>query len=213
MPKKVDPDVQRRRIADALIRVTAERGLEAVSLRHVASEAGATAGMVQHYFATKDEMIGFALEVVHERSQARIEAALAHLDTPPTALALLPIMLGELLPTDEERLAEARLTIGVLTHFASSDTDVDPFRDDARQWHEFIQSQIVQGQNDGMIRPDRDPEHETHVLLALLEGLGLHLLSRAMEPDAAIRTLQTHLGSLFAQQTPTDCTPIPEADR
>lgn len=202
MPKKVDPDVQRRRIADALIRVTAERGLEAVSLRHVAMEAGATAGMVQHYFATRDEMIGFALEVVHERNQARIEAAFAKIDTPPTAAVLLAVMLGELLPTDDQRLAEARLTVGVVTHLANSDTHAEPFREDARQWHQFIQNQIVQAQTDGVIGSERDPEHETHVLLALLEGLGLHLLSRAIEPDAATHTLRTHLESLFAQQTP-----------
>lgn len=122
----------------------------------MATEAGATAGMVQHYFATKDEMIGFALEVVHERNQTRIEAALAHLNTPPTPAVLLPIMLGELLPTDDERLAESRLTIGALTHLANSDTHADPFREDARQWHEFIQSQIVQAQTDGMIEPERD---------------------------------------------------------
>ena len=52
MPKKVDRQERRTRIADALMRVAADQGLEAVSLRHVAAEAGVSAGMVQHYFRT-----------------------------------------------------------------------------------------------------------------------------------------------------------------
>ena len=39
MPKKVDHAERRRLIADALMRVAAEQGLEAVSLRHVAAAA------------------------------------------------------------------------------------------------------------------------------------------------------------------------------
>ncbi|MGH3910171.1 MAG: TetR/AcrR family transcriptional regulator, partial [Pseudonocardiaceae bacterium] len=64
MPKRVDHRARRTQIADALMRVAATKGLQAVSLRHVAHEAGVSAGMVQHYFRTKDEMMTFALEVV-----------------------------------------------------------------------------------------------------------------------------------------------------
>ena len=57
MPKKVDHQERRTLIADALMRVAADQGLEAVSLRHVAAAAGVSSGMVQHYFRTKDEMM------------------------------------------------------------------------------------------------------------------------------------------------------------
>jgi AcrR family transcriptional regulator len=55
MPKKVDRQERRTLIADALMRVAADQGLAAVSLRTVAAEAGVSAGMVQPYFRTKDE--------------------------------------------------------------------------------------------------------------------------------------------------------------
>jgi AcrR family transcriptional regulator len=54
--------------------LAATRGLEAVSLRHVATEAGVSTGMVQHYFRTKDEMMTFALEMVMDNIQARATA-------------------------------------------------------------------------------------------------------------------------------------------
>jgi AcrR family transcriptional regulator len=90
MPKKVDPDERRRLIADALMRVAADQGLESVSLRHVATQAGVSAGMVQHYFRTRDEMMTFALSIVQERTQVRVTSALAALgtDPPPRLVAL-----------------------------------------------------------------------------------------------------------------------------
>ena len=73
MPKKVDPEERRRLIADALMRVAAEQGLESVSLRHVATQAGVSAGMVQHYFRTRDEMMALKGKVPDEAWLARRE--------------------------------------------------------------------------------------------------------------------------------------------
>ncbi|WP_233157170.1 MULTISPECIES: TetR family transcriptional regulator [Amycolatopsis] len=39
-----------------------------MSLREVAAEAGVSMGRVQHYFASKDDMLGFALELANERA-------------------------------------------------------------------------------------------------------------------------------------------------
>ena len=57
MPRRVDHQLRRKQLADAVMRLAATEGLEEVSLRHVAAEAGVSTGMVQHYFRTKDEMM------------------------------------------------------------------------------------------------------------------------------------------------------------
>jgi AcrR family transcriptional regulator len=44
--------------------------MEAVSLRQVAAEAGVSMGMVQHYFADKEEMVLFALSSMTEQLRA-----------------------------------------------------------------------------------------------------------------------------------------------
>ncbi|GHJ52986.1 hypothetical protein Nm8I071_22930 [Nonomuraea sp. TT08I-71] len=61
MPRNVDRQDRRTLIADTLMRVAAEQGLQAVSLRHVAAAAGVPAGIAQHYFRAKDEMMSFAM--------------------------------------------------------------------------------------------------------------------------------------------------------
>src|SRR5258706_11920 len=108
MPKTVDHRERRTLIVDALMRVAAARGLEEVSLRHVAAEAGVTSGMVQHYFRTKDEMMAFAFLVVRERNEARIGEAVGRLGPAPQSRDLIRTMLTELLPMDQTRRADGR---------------------------------------------------------------------------------------------------------
>lgn len=67
MPKVVDHDEQRRRIADAAIRAIGDAGLDRVRLVDVAREARATTGTLTHYFDGKDALLCAALERVAER--------------------------------------------------------------------------------------------------------------------------------------------------
>ena len=120
MPKRVDHRERRTLIADALMRVAAERGLEAVSLRHVAAAAGVSSGMVQHYFRTRDEMMTFALAVVRDRNEARVTRAIAALGETPAPRELLRTMLAALLPLDEERRADGRVALAFLAYTAEA---------------------------------------------------------------------------------------------
>ncbi len=57
MPKIVDHDVQREKFANAAIRIVARAGLEGLTMRAVASEAGLSYGSLFHYFNSKDELL------------------------------------------------------------------------------------------------------------------------------------------------------------
>ena len=60
-----------RQLTDVVLGITATGGLDQVSVREVAGAAGVSIGTVQHYFATKDEMLVFAFRQVVERTRAR----------------------------------------------------------------------------------------------------------------------------------------------
>lgn len=51
------PSQQRQRILDAATRVLPARGVAGVRLRDVAQEAGVSIGALQHYFASRDELL------------------------------------------------------------------------------------------------------------------------------------------------------------
>lgn len=199
VPKKVDHDARRRQIADALMRVAADRGLEAVSLRHVAAEAGATAGLVQHYFRTKDEMMIFAIDVVAERVSARLAAEEAANGGPLGPTATLRAMFMQLLPLDETRRAEGRLGLAFHAYAAARPQVAVVVRENSAKLHEWVAEQIRAERAAGRAPAGVDPEPAAAILLALVEGLGVHVLGEYYPPETAVAALDAHLASLFGQ--------------
>jgi AcrR family transcriptional regulator len=197
MPKKVDHHERRTLIADALMRVAAQHGLEAVSLRHVAAEAGVTSGMVQHYFRTKDELMTFALAVVRERNEARVTEAIGRLGDTPSARTLLRTMLATLLPLDEPRRADGRVALAFLAYTAVRPDAAVALRDDTAAMVTFVADQIRAAQAAGEARPQVDPVHAAAGLLAIMEGLGIYLLGDHYAPDVATGALDAHLTMIF----------------
>lgn len=192
MPKVVDHQERRRRIADALLRIAAERGLESVTVRQVAAGAGVSPGMVQHYFRTKDEMMAFALAVVQERVRARLEASTSATDGMPGPTELVRAILGELLPRDRRSHDEARVTLAFLAYAAVNPDAARILREDTAVLSRVLTESITRAQTAGDIRADLDPAATSRALLALMDGLGLHVLSGHYGPDDAMAAFDAY---------------------
>jgi AcrR family transcriptional regulator len=187
MPKKVDAGQRRRLIADALMRVAAEQGLESVSLRHVAAQAGISTGMVQHYFRTRDEMMTFALTVVRERTQLRVTEALTALGATPPPRLLLQTMILALLPLDDESRDNGRVALAFLAYMAARPAAAATLRDDTTQLLDFVATLLTVP----------DPAGAAAGVLALMEGLGTYLLGGQYTEQQARHALDAHLDLLF----------------
>ena len=61
MPKIVDHDVQREKFVLAAMGLIARQGLEGVTMRAVAKEAGLSYGSLFHYFDSKDDLLMHAV--------------------------------------------------------------------------------------------------------------------------------------------------------
>lgn len=105
MPKIVDVEERRQRIAAALWRVADREGLTAASVRTVAEEAGMSPGALRHYFASQDELLRFAMETIHAGAREEFAGMRWGDDPRENAARLLRI----LLPHDEVSLAAARI--------------------------------------------------------------------------------------------------------
>ena len=84
-PHSPAPDPRRTAIADALLRVIAREGLDAVSMRVVAAEAGCSLGMVQRLAGTRDDLLALGMDRVIERVDARVTQAGLDEEEPPRA--------------------------------------------------------------------------------------------------------------------------------
>ncbi|MBT3080821.1 MULTISPECIES: TetR/AcrR family transcriptional regulator [Streptomyces] len=188
MPRKVDHRERRELLADALMRLAATQGLEGVSLRHVAAEAGVSTGMVQHYFRTKDEMMTFAFGMVEDRIRARCEAA----DTPAAPRELVRALLLQILPLDDTRRLEGHVGLAFLAYAAVKPAMRAGVSEGAGRMRGFITQQLRQAGADGV-----DPDRAATGLMALVDGLGMQLLSRQFAEEEAVAALDAHLDLIF----------------
>jgi TetR/AcrR family transcriptional regulator, transcriptional repressor of bet genes len=189
VPKQVDHQQRREQIAEAVCRLARRQGLDAVTLRHVAAEAGVSMGRVQHYFTTKDEMLLFAFHTLSERVERRMAAAATDLGPSPTPRALLRALLMEMLPLSEQATAEAPVLAAFFARAVVEPKLADVLRGDNRRLREFITEQV--GATHG------DPGLETVGLLAMVDGLMVHLLLAQTDTTTAVATLDYHLDRIF----------------
>lgn len=195
VPRKVDHRQRRTLIADAMMRVAAERGLEEMSLRHVAAEAGVTSGMVQHYFRNKDEMVTFAMQKVKESISTRIADDGPGEDA--TAAELVRAWLVQLLPLDEVRRTEGRVALAFMAYAVSRPDVGAAVRADNAFLRKVITERIHDAQQAGEVPSHHDPEDTATALMALVEGLSIHALNGDLSPERALAVFDLQLGQLF----------------
>ena len=98
-----DPEdlTARARIRDAALRLFAERGIEAATIRDIAKEAGVSAGLVRHHFGSKEELRdacdSYALDrLMTIKEQAVLDGQLANPAFLPAAQPTLLLLWGYL---------------------------------------------------------------------------------------------------------------------
>jgi AcrR family transcriptional regulator len=203
VPKQVDHEERRQHIADAVCRLVGSQGLDAVTLRHVAAEAGVSMGRVQHYFATKDDMLLFAFHALGERVEQRIGASVAAVES-PSARETLRALLMEMLPLDEHGRLEAPVWTAFLARAVVEPRLAAPLSEGGRQLTEFVGEQIRAAQRTGDAPSQLDPAREATALLAMMDGLMVHVLIGQVDTTAATATLDYHLGRIFTASPRTD---------
>jgi TetR/AcrR family transcriptional repressor of bet genes len=167
--------IRREQICRAAATVISREGFAGTTMRMVAEEAGVSTGMLNHYFANRQDLLTQALVFVSERAQGRMREAVEGMPPGrPRLVALLDSALAEGQEVTETwrvwinaygeavRLAELRHTI------------------DARlnSWYELIDTAL-----EGLVPPDTDGTIPWSWRFdAILNGLAL----QALTSDAAL---------------------------
>ncbi|CRK56441.1 Transcriptional regulator, TetR family [Alloactinosynnema sp. L-07] len=187
MPKQVDHAQRRRTIIEALWRLIITGGIESVSLRQVAAEAGVSMGQVQHYFDSKESMLRHALEAMSARVGDRMGAAYAAADG---VRARIRAMLVETLPLDETRRTEALVGFAFLMRATVDSHTARHLRDGWRQGHEHLTGMLAEATT-------ADPATEATLLLSVVDGLALHTLAGHHTAATALAALDAELARIF----------------
>ncbi|MBA4115746.1 MAG: TetR/AcrR family transcriptional regulator [Rubrobacter sp.] len=169
MPKVVDHERRRWEIAGAVWRAVGRQGIEAVTVRGIAEEAGFSTGVLAHYFEDKDALILHALHVSIERMVERMERLGGEL----TGFEALRAVLCEALPLDEERREEFRILIGFWGRAVNNGALAAEQNYWYALWRGVVQASVEEGQRGGALRADLDAGREADALIALVDGTGV----------------------------------------
>lgn len=196
MPRQVDHDERRRRLTEALLRIAGTRGLQAVSMREIAAEAGVSLRVVQYYFTNKQALLDAGLAELGARMDRRVRQRAAAAGALSTR-AVLAAVAGAILPSDEQSrldsLAWTAYYTAALTDPALAATGLTL----PNALEDFLTARLAAARQAGDVASDRDPRTEAAALLALANGLTAGVLARQRSPEAAMAIIDYHLDRLF----------------
>ena len=206
VPRRVDHEERRRRIADALVRTAATRGLHATGMREVAAEAGVSLRLVQYYFGTKEELLLAAMQQLAAQFSDRVLARIQRMKetgSPASPRDVIAAVLTEGLPADDERRT---FTLVYTAYLALSLTDpalaISPLVRNSSVVSDVIAAQLRAAQAAGDTPAHLDPDLEAISLLTMSAGLGTSVIVGHSSPGQAQAVIDYHLRRLFPASRP-----------
>ncbi|MFD8142982.1 TetR/AcrR family transcriptional regulator [Streptomyces sp. NPDC059708] len=196
MPRQVDHEGRRRRIAEAVCRLADESGLEGVTLRDVAERAEVSMGAVQRCFRTKEEMLLFTLGQIGERIGERVRARLAP-GPARSAESAVGHAVTEVALLREEHRAEARVWLAFVAQAAVSAPLAETLRANYAELEAMFERLLAEAAAARPLPAPLDPLREARTLLALADGLTTHVLIGHLTARQAGEVLHAQLARLW----------------
>ncbi|MCM0673329.1 TetR family transcriptional regulator [Micromonospora phytophila] len=200
MPRhKGDHDARRRDVSGAVWRVLAAHGFGGLTLRAVATEMGATTGLLTHYFPNKKDLVAHALTLLDEHRAARPR----RIAPEPEGLAALRAILMDILPLTPQAATDNRIWVSSWdAALADRDLAVGHAARYARS-RERIRHHVETAQHLGEL-----PPHDPDDIAAAVQSFALGLIVQALfgpeefPPERQIRLLDGYLATLATTTPP-----------
>lgn len=187
MPRIVNHDRRRVEIVEAAWRIIARGGFAAATMRQIAAEAGFANGGLKHYFAGKDELLAAAFQ----HTFFRINERAAHTIGDETGLEAIRLLCLEMLPLDDERRVESRVTVAFWDRAASNSQLMKIHADSYAIWRNWMEQELEKARLRGQIVTDESDQQIIDEFLAVTAGLRVMpiLDSTTTEPYDQLRLL------------------------
>lgn len=194
MPKVVDHAERRRQIVASVWSLIGRRGLDAVTMRDLAAEAGYANGALAPYFRSKDEILQVAFQYAFDSTNARAREAIE--DT--GGVTALRRLCREIMPLDDVRQREARVVVAFSDRALHDQHMATAFRSAVTQWCEQMHVHIRQARVAGEITTDTPEDVMVDTLLTALIGFQTRAL---LTPGLPTQRQEEVLDALLAAWT------------
>lgn len=179
MPKIIDHNERRTVVAEATWKVIEQVGIEAATLRMIATEMGVSTGTLGHYFSNKDQLVEFAFRHAVALVFAKIAAETVKLEP---GIARLRYALQAMMPNHINSIpaAAASATLSYWGVAAARPALAAVHRTNYAEWRSWLATFLREAQDRGEIGSDLNVDEETSLLIAVADGV---LVGSVLEPE------------------------------
>ncbi|HEX6357399.1 TetR/AcrR family transcriptional regulator [Actinophytocola sp.] len=197
MPAKGDHEARRADVAEAVWRVLATRGFGGLTMRAVATELGASTGLLTHYFRSKRDLVRYANEIAAERTDTR---PLLEADEP--GLAALRMTLVNVLSLNADSVAMNRVWVSFWDAALDDESLSEAQRARYERWRGRIQACVVEAQARGELPAAANPEDVAVQAAAFTHGLVVQALfdPERLPPDRQLALVDDFLAGLTGRR-------------
>ena len=165
------PSERREAIVGATVDVARRKGLASTTVRDVAAEMGTSSGLIHHYFASMDDVLAAAFEVVARQDLVVSAQLMAEASSPVEALR---IFFRTYTPSDKDWAFQ--LWLDAWAEAARRPAVQATSRRLNLEWQGMLEGTIRAGVEAGAFRCP-DPGGAAWRILSLLDGLALQVVA------------------------------------
>lgn len=185
-----DQAQRRRVIAEKAWELFAERGVEEVRIADIATAAGLSPASVHYYYAGKaelfDEALRYSVKLAYDRQ-------VAELDSEQGPFARLRRLLELQTPGHPSVWAEWSIWSQAWARTAVRTGQPGPHDDAYDRWQQTVGALVTECLEAGVFASASDAAEITVELTALMDGLGIKVLTGRLEPEGMSRQLDRYL--------------------
>lgn len=183
-------DRRRREIIDKAWQLFAAQGFDAVRIADIAAAAQTSSATVHYYYATKDELFAEALRYSVKLAFDRQISELAETEDIGARLRRL-VQLQ--LPKEPTVHAEWSIWIQTWARLAVGQGARSQHNFAYDRWQQTVRAVIAEGQDRGVICSTNSSEELTLSLTALIDGLGVKVMTRRLTADHMLEHIDRHI--------------------
>lgn len=197
MARTADHTGRRRQIAEAVQQLITRDGYDGVTMAKVAAEAGISVGLVQHYFARKDDLILFAYGQVLADARRRAETRIATGERNHEPIrTMLFDALAQLLPLDARRRSQYRISEAFWGRALDSPDLARTAQRTAADLRAEVARAVRNGKECGEVEEAVDSEAAALRISAMVDGLARVLYQESTRSASSRRLRKTALAEL-----------------
>ncbi|RNI21321.1 TetR family transcriptional regulator C-terminal domain-containing protein [Flexivirga caeni] len=182
---------RRRRILRAAAQVIAERGFGETRLSDVAEAADVSAPLLVYYFSTREKLLIEALRFTEDCFYTEISEHLDRLSTAHDKLAELVLICCS--PERSIGLPQGwALWFDLWSQALRNPQAANDRSELDTRWRGVVREIVIEGQQTGEFATTADPDRFTHLLTAVLDGLGVQV---ALSDATVTPTLALHVAA------------------